>query len=90
MTKSAYVTARVEPELKETAEAILRRIGLSTTEAVTMFLHQVVLQRGLPFAARIPNKLTREAIAELDAGGGEVFEGATDALFAKLKGKQKT
>jgi DNA-damage-inducible protein J len=89
MPKSAYITARVEPELKARAESVLKQIGLSTTDAVTLFLHQVVLRRGLPFSARIPNKETREAIAELDAGGGEVFHGTNKEFFDHLLGKTK-
>ncbi len=85
MAKSGYVTARVEPELKETAQVILREVGLTTTEAITLFLRQVVLQRGLPFEARLPNRATREAIDELEAGGGERFAGTNAELFASLR-----
>ena len=88
MAKSGYVTARVEPALKELAQVILRDVGLTTTEAITLFLHQVVLRRGLPFEARLPNRLTREAIEELEAGGGQRFAGTNAALFASL-GKRK-
>ena len=88
MAKSGYVTARVEPELKKSAQVILRDVGLTTTEAITLFLRQVVLQRGLPFEARLPNRLTQDAINELEAGGGERFAGTNAALFAAL-GKRK-
>ena len=73
MGKTAYITARVEPALKASAEDVLQEIGVSTTEAITIFLRQVVLQRGLPFDVRIPNTATRKAIEELEAGKGKRF-----------------
>ena len=89
MSKTAYITARVEPALKQSAEDVLHKLGLSTSEAITMFLHQVVLRRGLPFEARLPGKAVQEAIIELEAGGGETFSGSTGELFAKLGRKRK-
>lgn len=90
MSKTAYITARVEPGLKESAESVLNEVGLSTTDAITMFLRQIVMHRGLPFDARIPNTDTRAAMAELEAGGGETFRGSTDELFTALSRKSKT
>lgn len=49
MAKSAVIKARVEPELKQQAEAIFRALGLTPTEAVTLFYKQVTFQNGLPF-----------------------------------------
>jgi len=52
--KDAIVRARVEPRLKEEAETVFECLGISTTEAIRMFLTQVTLRRGLPFALEIP------------------------------------
>ena len=54
----------MEPELKAKGEAVLSALGLSTTEAITMFFRQVVLHRGLPFAVKIPNEETLQAFRE--------------------------
>ena len=89
MPKTGYVAARVEPALKKSAQTVLRRVGLSTTEAITLFLHKVVLQRGLPFEARIPNRSTRQAIDELESGGGESFAGSNADLLSSLSRKRK-
>ena len=64
MAKTTTVRARVEPELKETVESVLSRLGLSTSDAITLFLNQVALVGGLPFPVQIPNKETEKAIAE--------------------------
>ncbi len=66
MGKTAYITARVEPGLKASAENVLDTLGVSTTDAITMFLRQVTLHRGLPFEVRIPNAATVAAINELE------------------------
>ncbi|MBI4274558.1 MAG: type II toxin-antitoxin system RelB/DinJ family antitoxin [Rhizobiales bacterium] len=70
MRKTAYITARVEPALKASAEGVLHKLGVSTTDAITMFLRQVTLRRGLPFDVRIPNSATAAAIAELEGAAG--------------------
>lgn len=53
--KDAVVRARVEPRLKEDAEIVFETLGISTTEAIRMFLTQVRMRRGLPFAVEIPS-----------------------------------
>lgn len=89
MGKTATITARVEPELKRNAECVLDRLGVNTTGAITMFLSQVVLRRGLPFEVRIPNAATRRALAELEAGGGERFTAGAGEAFRRMLGKRK-
>ena len=54
MAKTASVYARVEPEIKEQAEKVLELLGIPMSNAVSMFLRQVVLQRGLPFEMKLP------------------------------------
>jgi DNA-damage-inducible protein J len=82
--KSGYINARVEPKLKKSAEAVLDKIGLSTTDAVTIFLKQVVAQKGMPFPVKIPNRETIKAMRELDRGGGTRHTGDVASLFAEL------
>jgi DNA-damage-inducible protein J len=89
MGKTAYITARIEPKLKAQAGRILTKVGVSTTDAITMFMRQVVLHEGLPFEVRVPNAKTRKAIAELDTGGGDVFRGGTGELLDKLSRPRK-
>ena len=60
-----------------------------TTEVVTMLLHQIVLRKGVPFDVRIPNDETRRAMADLDQGGGERFDGTAEELFERVVGSRK-
>ena len=52
--KSSNVTARVEPEIKEQAEAILAQLGISASSGINMFYRQIVMWNGLPFRPSIP------------------------------------
>ena len=54
MARTANVFARVEPEIKEEAEHILDCLGIPMSNAVGMFLRQVVLQKGIPFDVKLP------------------------------------
>lgn len=75
MAKTETIRARVEPALKRDAEAVLKKIGLTSSEAIGLFLTQVSLTKGLPFPVRIPNKQTRQAIKDARNGkNAEVFE----------------
>lgn len=49
MSKTAMLTARLDPELKSRAEDILSRLGITAGGAITMLYKQIVLQRALPF-----------------------------------------
>ena len=56
MARTANVFARVEPEIKEQAEIVLDQLGIPMSTAVSMFLRQVVLQRGIPFEMKLPKE----------------------------------
>jgi DNA-damage-inducible protein J len=64
MAKTATIHVRIEPEIKHDAENVLAQLGLSTSDAITLFFRQIALLGGLPFPVRIPNEETRRAIAE--------------------------
>lgn len=64
MPKTAVISARIDPELKNEAEAVFRELGLTATQAITLFYKQVELERGLPFAVRIPNDATLAALEQ--------------------------
>ena len=52
--KSSNVTARVEPEIKAKAEAILANLGISASNGINMFYRQIIHWNGLPFRPSIP------------------------------------
>ena len=56
MARTSNVFARVEPEIKQEAEEILDQLGIPMSNAVGMFLRQVVMQRGIPFEMKLPKE----------------------------------
>lgn len=85
MGKTATISARIEPVVKEKAESIFAAIGLTASDAIGLFYRQVAFRRGLPFDVCVPNAATVAALEELEAGGGQVVHGTTDQLFDELK-----
>ncbi|MFC2164558.1 type II toxin-antitoxin system RelB/DinJ family antitoxin [Acidobacteriota bacterium] len=84
MSKTETIRARVEPELKTKAEKVFRKLGLTTTQAITLFYKQVELRDGLPFQIAIPNKTTRRTFDATDAGQELVVCDDVDDMFKKL------
>ncbi len=84
MAKTAMVIARVEPELKKDSEKVLKKLGISITEAVNLFLSQVRIQKGLPFEVRIPNKTTLKAMKDAEEGKNLTVCKDVDDMFKKL------
>jgi DNA-damage-inducible protein J len=84
MAKEAMIRARIEPHLKAEAESIFEELGLSITEAITLFYKQVKLNRGLPFEVRIPNQTTAKTFRDTDARRKVVRCKGKREMFDKL------
>lgn len=70
MAKTSNLVVRLEPEIKEKAEAIFKKMGISASTAVDMFYRQVIVDGGMPFAAKVKKPvdiadLSREEIDDL-------------------------
>jgi len=61
MSKAAtgILEVRVHPKLLGSASRVLRQLGVTPSDAVTMFLKHVVLRGGLPFEVRLPSSRAR-------------------------------
>ena len=65
---NAAMTLRIDAQVKEEAAHYLSQIGLTTSEAVRLFLHSVVLHKGIPFELKVPNAQTQQVLKEVEAG----------------------
>jgi DNA-damage-inducible protein J len=81
--KTRMIHARIDPKLKASAERVFSMIGISTTEAIRLFLRQVELHKGLPFPVAIPNAETTAAM--LEANNPETLK--RDRSFRELREK---
>lgn len=84
MPKTAVISARIDSELKQHAEEVFKELGLTTTQAITLFYKQVELDRGLPFAVRLPNEATAEALEQARTRQELVDLNTLDDLLADL------
>ncbi len=83
MARTSNIFARVEPEIKEQAELILEQLGIPMSNAIGLFLRQVVIQRGIPFELKLPQSkplsvgtLTEEQFnAEIEKGLADLTAG---------------
>jgi len=94
--KTTNLYARVEPDIKEQAEAILSTLGIPASNAINMFYRQIILRQGLPFDVSIPqlrplslNNLSEEELdAELEKGYEDIAAGRmrpAREVFADLR-----
>jgi DNA-damage-inducible protein J len=66
MNKTATVHARVDQETKELSEGVLRRIGMSPTDAVRLLYRQIAMRGEFPVELRVPNELTAKTLDQSD------------------------
>ena len=83
MAADTIVRSRIDTATKERAAAALEAMGLTISDAIRLLLLRVADERRLPFEVKVPNRQTRAAMAELEAGKGTRFD-SPEALFEDL------
>lgn len=90
MAKTTNLYVRLEPGLKEQAETILEQLGIPMSNAVNIFLKQVVMQRGIPFDVKLPTTkpvgVSSLTESELDT---ELEKGFADLVRRNTKPAEK-
>ncbi len=97
MEKNATLNLRVNPTVKQRAEDVLKRLGIPMSTAIDMYLNQISLTGGIPFAITLPNAptvlnadlMTSEEIhAQLQKGYDDVQAGRVQdaaSAFARFR-----
>lgn len=84
MASSAMVHARVDAETKSQAQGVLNELGMTLSEAISLYLRQIVFRKGIPFEVKIPNELTIHTI-EKSERGQELHEASSvQEMFKEL------
>ena len=65
-TKSANVTARVQPEIKQQAEAVLDKIGLPVSVLIDTLYRQIIMTGGVPYSLTVPSLPTRDSMTDAE------------------------
>lgn len=81
MIKTAAVTVRLDPKLKKDAQVVFEDLGITTTQAISMFLKQVSMRKGMPFPVEVPNNETLQAMEDAtNRRNLKTFDNATAAI----------
>ena len=83
--RTAMINVRTDPEVKEKVTAILKRIGITTSEAVNLFLNRVIMERGIPFDVKIPNDETIKAMEDIEDNRNLTEYETVDEMFKDLE-----
>lgn len=86
--KMPTIQFRTDEATKANAGAIFQQLGITMSDAINMFLHQSIMQGGIPFELKIPkyNEVTLTALTDMEQSKGKGIRGKNvrDAL-AELK-----
>ena len=84
MAKTATIQTRVDPVIKNNAEMILKKLNISMSEAISMYLSQITLHNGIPFEIKIPNEITAKVLKDTENGNNVHKVNSVDELFQEL------
>jgi len=84
MSLNATVRARVDEHLKVDAETILKEIGLTTSQAINIFLKKIVSEHGIPFELKVPSDRLKIAMEEAKNLEGS-YHNSIDDMMKDLK-----
>lgn len=84
MGKTATIQTRVDPVVKHNAQIILKKLNISMSEAISMYLSQITLHRGIPFEIKIPNEVTAKTLAGSENGENLHKVDSVEELFEEL------
>ena len=83
--KTSNVIVRIEPDVKEKAEAILKNLGLSPSGVINALYHQIIFTKGVPFSMSVPERIPcladmseQELIDMLNKGIEDAKNGRTE------------
>lgn len=64
----ASINVRIDTEVKEKAEKVFSKLGITPTAAISLFYNQVIRTNSIPFElkADFPNEVTVKALNELE------------------------
>ena len=84
MSKTATIQTRVDPVVKKDAQEILRKLNITMSEAISMYLSQITLHQGIPFELKIPSDLTAKTLEQSENGKNLHTVHSVDQLFQEL------
>ena len=84
-SKTANVTARVQPEIKQQAEDILERLGIPVSVLIDSLYRQIIMTNSIPYSFKLPTIETRDTMTE-EQFHAVMAKGLEEAKAEKGKG----
>ncbi len=84
MNNGSTIHARIDAQTKSQAQSILNELGMTLTEAITLYLRQIVFNKGIPFEVKIPNELTIKTIEKSERGEELHKASSVEEMFKEL------
>jgi len=85
MARTATIQTRVDPTVKQNAQLILKKLNISMSEAISMYLSQITLHNGIPFEIKLPNDVTEKVLKDSERKQGLHKADSIDDLFQELE-----
>ncbi|NLG53046.1 MAG: type II toxin-antitoxin system RelB/DinJ family antitoxin [Clostridiales bacterium] len=101
MKKCATLNLRINPVIKQQAEDVLKQLGIPMSTAIDMYLRQISLTGGIPFAMSLPkapaafntDKMTPDELHAALKAGYDDYEGGNvkdaSSAFADFRDRHK-
>jgi DNA-damage-inducible protein J len=83
MTARKQTSIKVDPLAWDSAKEIFKEYGISTSDAINIFLNKVRLEGGMPFDMKIPSDRLKNAISQ-----AKKMQGSIDIIANKQDIKQ--
>ena len=62
--KTANVTARVHPEIKQQAEKVLEQLGIPVSVLIDSLYRQIIMTNSIPYSFSLPSLPTRDTMSD--------------------------
>jgi len=82
--KNERINIRVSKKTKVKSAKIFKELGLTTSQAIEIYLKAVIKKNGIPFKLRLPNEETLEAINELENDKSLKVYDSVDEMFKEI------
>ncbi len=96
-TKTANVTARVQPDIKQQAEQVLEQLGIPVSVLIDTLYRQIIMTGGIPYSLSIPaipaedsmtqtqrNEMLEKGLVQAKAGHGQNVTDAFEKINAQI------
>ena len=87
--QSDFIQVRLDPKTKKAATSILEKLGLSPSQAIKIFLNQVIISRSSPFSIELPSDYVEELPSDQSIEVGLALDQIKNGEFVNINMSDK-